>query len=110
MVRAASTTRTRSSEDKSITKFKDLAWSSARSRRKLEIDEYPYVIFDEGTEEIRAPHERTQAWQPEGLVLDALREHVDVSTRAMRSKTLDGSIDGGHEVARRPARRAARAR
>jgi hypothetical protein len=34
-------------------------------------------------------------WQPEGLVLDALREHVDVSTRAMRQKTLSGSTASG---------------
>ena len=34
-------------------------------------------------------------WQPEGLVLDTLLEHVDVSTRAMRSKLLEGSTAEG---------------
>jgi hypothetical protein len=84
------------SEDKSITKFKDFAWSIRQSPTGLEIDEYPYVLFDEGTEEIRVAAMRGhKAWQPEGLVLDALLQHVDVSTRAMRSKVLVGSVESG---------------
>lgn len=84
------------SEDKSITKFKDFAWSIRQAPTGLEIDEYPYVLFDEGTEEIRKAAMRGhKPWQPEGLVLDALREHVDVSTRAMRQKTLSGSTASG---------------
>jgi hypothetical protein len=84
------------SEDKSITKFKDFAWAIRQSEGGLEIDEYPYVIFDEGTEEIRKASMRGhKPWQPEGLVLDALREHVDVSTRAMRQKQLAGSTASG---------------
>ncbi len=84
------------SEDKSITKFKDFAWSIGQSPAKLEVDEYPYVLFDEGTEEIRRADMRGhKPWQPEGLVLDALLEHVDVSTRAMRSKVLEGSTETG---------------
>jgi hypothetical protein len=85
-----------SSEDKSITKFKDFAWSIRQSPTGLEIDEYPYVIFDEGTEEIRKGAMRGhKPWQPEGIVLDAVREHVDVSTRAMRQKQLSGSTASG---------------
>ncbi len=85
-----------SSEDKSITKFKDFAWSMRQAPSKLEIDEYPYVIFDEGTEEIRRADMRGhKPWQPEGLVLDALLQHVDVSTRAMREKVLEGSTEAG---------------
>jgi hypothetical protein len=85
-----------SSEDKSITKFKDFAWSIRQQPASLELDEYPYVLFDEGSEEIRRADMRGhKPWQPEGLVLDALREHVDVSTRAMRSKKLDGSTKTG---------------
>ena len=88
------------SEDKSITKFKDFAWSIRQSAAGLEIDEYPYVIFDEGTEEIRKAAMRGhKPWQPEGLVLDALREHVDVSTRAMRQKQLTGSTASGMKSA-----------
>jgi len=85
-----------SSEDKSITKFKDFAWSIRQQPAKLELDEYPYVLFDEGTEEIRRADMRGhKPWQPEGLVLDALLQHVDVSTRAMRSKLLEGSMQAG---------------
>lgn len=85
-----------SSEDKSITKFKDFAWSIRQQPEALEIDEYPYVLFDEGTEEIRrADMTGHKPWQPEGLVLDALQQHVDVSTRAMRSKKLEGSTKAG---------------
>lgn len=84
------------SEDKSITKFKDFAWSIRQEPAKLEIDEYPYVLFDEGTEEIRRADMRGhKPWQPEGLVLDELMKHVDVSTRAMRSKELEGSTKTG---------------
>jgi hypothetical protein len=85
-----------SSEDKLITKFKDFAWSIRQQPAKLELDEYPYVLFDEGTEEIRRADMRGhKPWQPEGLVLDALLQHVDVSTRAMRSKALEGSTKSG---------------
>jgi hypothetical protein len=84
------------SEDKSITKFKDFAWSIRQQPAKLEIDEYPYVLFDEGTEEIRLADMRGhKPWQPEGLVLDGLLQHVDVSTRAMREKVLEGSTEAG---------------
>ncbi len=84
------------SEDKSITKFKDFAWSIRQRADALEIDEYPYVLFDEGTEEIRRASMRGhKPWQPEGLVLDELSKHVDVSTRAMRSKQLAGSTKTG---------------
>jgi hypothetical protein len=85
----------------------DFAWSIRQSPSGLEIDEYPYVIFDEGTEEIRKAAMRGhKPWQPEGLVLDALREHVDVSTRAMRQKTLSGSTASGMK-SEEPRRRAA---
>ena len=89
-----------SSEDKSLTKFKDFAWSIRQSPEKLEIDEYPYVIFDEGSEAIRRAAMRGhKPWQPEGLVLDGVKEHVDVSTRAMRSKELTGTTAAGMKSA-----------
>jgi hypothetical protein len=84
------------SEDKSITKFKDFEWSIRQEPTKLEIDEYPYVIFDEGSETIRRASMRGhKPWEPEGMVLDALLQHVDVSSRAMRSKQLEGSTKAG---------------
>ena len=58
--------------------------------------ENPYVIFDEGTEvERRYKMRAHEPWQPEGLVLGLLRKHVDVSSRAERSKRLRGSVDEG---------------
>ena len=84
------------SEDKSITDFKDFALSVQQSPEKLSVEEYPYVLFDEGTEEVRRAAMRGHTpWQPEGVVLDNLRAHVDVSSRAMRKKELAGSATQG---------------
>jgi hypothetical protein len=89
-----------SSEDKSLTQFKDFAWSIAQTADKLSVDEYPYVLFDAGSEEVRRVAMRAHTpWQPEGLVLDELRNHVDVSTRAMRKKELTGDVAKGMKSA-----------
>src|SRR5574338_1166635 len=84
------------SEDKSLVHLKDMAWSIQQTPDKMTVTEFPYVIFDEGSEEIRrAAMRKHTSWQPEGLVLDTLREHVDVAERAKRSKTLSGSFASG---------------
>jgi len=84
------------SEDKALVHLKDMAWSVQQEPAKMAVAEYPYVIFDEGSEEIRkAAMRKHTAWEPEGLVLDTLREHVDVSERAKRSKTLSGDTASG---------------
>ncbi len=66
------------------------------NEQELAIDEFPFVIFDETTEEVRrkALTGHTQ-WEPQGLVLEALREHVDVGGMAMRRKKLYGSRSTG---------------
>jgi hypothetical protein len=94
------------SEDKSITDFKDVGWSIAQSADKLSVEEYPYVLFDEGTEEVRRAAMRGHTpWQPEGVVLDNLKAHVDVSSRAARKKQLTGSqASGMKSVAEGPAK------
>jgi hypothetical protein len=85
-----------SSEDKSLTNFKDFAWSIQQEPGKLSVEEFPYVLFDEGTEEVRRAAMRGHTpWQPEGVVLDHLREHVDVSSRAARKKELSGDFAAG---------------
>jgi hypothetical protein len=85
-----------SSEDKSITNFKDFAWSIQQEPSKLSVEEFPYVLFDEGTEEVRRAAMRGHSpWQPEGVVLDHLRDHVDVSSRASRKKDLAGDFASG---------------
>src|SRR5258706_2051805 len=84
------------SEDKSLTNFKDFAWSIQQEPNKLSVEEFPYVLFDEGTEEVRRAAMRGHTpWQPEGIVLDHLREHVDVSSRAARKKELTGDFASG---------------
>ena len=84
------------SEDKSLTNFKDFAWSIKQEPGKLSVDEFPYVLFDEGTEEVRRAAMRGHTpWKPEGAILDVLHEHLDVSSRAMRKKQLSGDMAAG---------------
>lgn len=88
------------SEDKTLVHLKDMAWSIQQEPGKMTVAEYPYVVFDEGSEEIRrAAMRKHTGWQPEGMVLDTLREHVDVSDRAKRSKTLSGDVASGMKSA-----------
>jgi hypothetical protein len=88
------------SEDKSLTSFKDFGWSIQQQPSKLTVEEFPYVFFDEGTEEVRRAAMRGHTpWQPEGIVLDHLREHLDVSTRASRKKELTGDFAAGMKSA-----------
>jgi hypothetical protein len=85
-----------SSEDKSITDFKDFGWSIKQESGGLTVEEFPYVFFDEGTEEVRRAAMRGHTpWQPEGIILDNLRAHLDVSSRASRKKSLSGSVSSG---------------
>ena len=85
-----------SSEDKSITNFKDFGWSIKQEAKGLDVEEFPYVLFDEGTEEIRRAAMRGHTpWQPEGTVLDVLKQHMDVSSRASRKKSLSGDTASG---------------
>ncbi|HTO07752.1 MAG TPA: hypothetical protein VMR86_11935 [Myxococcota bacterium] len=85
-----------SSEDKSITNFKDFGWSIQQDANGLQVEEFPYVMFDEGTEEIRRAAMRGHTpWQPEGTVLSVLKDHMDVSSRASRKKSLSGDMASG---------------
>jgi hypothetical protein len=85
-----------SSEDKSITNFKDFGWSMKQDAKSLDVEEFPYVLFDEGTEEVRRAAMRGHTpWQPEGTVLDVLKQHLDVSSRAARKKSLAGDTASG---------------
>jgi hypothetical protein len=85
-----------SSEDKSITNFKDFGWSIKQDAKSLDVEEFPYVMFDEGTEEVRRVAMRGHTpWQPEGTVLNVLKDHMDVSSRASRKKSLAGDTESG---------------
>jgi len=85
-----------SSEDKSITNFKDYGWSIQQDAKGMLVEEFPYVMFDEGTEEVRRAAMRGHTpWKPEGTVLDVLKQHLDVSSRAARKKQLSGDFGSG---------------
>jgi hypothetical protein len=88
------------SEDKSITKFKDFAWSVKQSDKWIEWEKYPYVLFSEGVEVIRR-HAMTEhlPWEPEELTWQSIREAVGVSSRAMSKKRLEGSVEEGFRSA-----------
>jgi hypothetical protein len=86
----------KSSEDKSITNWKDYGWSIQQDAKGLSVEEFPYVIFDEGSEEVRRAAMRGHTpWQPEGAILDNLHQHLDVSSRASRKKSLSGDFASG---------------
>jgi hypothetical protein len=88
------------SEDKSMVQFKDLGWSIQQTPQKLSVEEFPYVIFDAGSEEVRRTAMRGhKPWAPEGLVLDELRSHLDVSSRAARKTELTGDLASGMKSA-----------
>ena len=84
------------SEDPSITKFRDFAWSIEQTSSSLSVESYPVVLFDEATEiERRQAMRGHLPWQPSQANLAALARSVDVSSRAMTSKRLTGSVAEG---------------
>jgi len=84
------------SEDKSITKFKDFAWSIQQTPGRLVWEGYPYVLFDEELGLIRR-HALTEhlPWEPDEGVWKRIRNSIDVSSRAMTKKSLRGSVEEG---------------
>ena len=85
-----------SSEDGSITKFRDFAWSIEQTANSLSVEYYPVVLFDEDTEiERRHAMRGHQPWQPSPANLAALTRSLDVSSRAMTSKRMTGSVAEG---------------
>jgi hypothetical protein len=86
------------SEDASITKFKDFAWSIEQTANTLTLEHYPYVLFNEDTELARRHAMRGHlAWQPSDSQWKGLTAAVDVSSRAMSRKRLTGSAAEGFE-------------
>jgi hypothetical protein len=84
------------SKDKSITKFKDFAWSVKQSEGRIEWKRYPYVLFSEGVEVVRR-HAMTEhlPWEPDELTWQSIKKSVGVSSRAMGKKRLVGSVAEG---------------
>ncbi len=84
------------SEDKSVIKFKDFAWSIHQTPRRLVWERYPYVLFDEELELVRrhAMNEHLP-WEPDERIWKGIREAIEVSSRAMSKKRLEGSVEEG---------------
>ena len=84
------------SVDKSIRKFKDIAWSIQQTENTMTWEEYPYVVFPDSVrlyrKEAMATH---KAWEPNDSMWKRLRETVEVSSRGMKRKRLTGSLKEG---------------
>lgn len=84
------------SEDESITKFVDFAWSIEQTASTITWDYYPFVLFDPEAElERRYAMRGHEPWEPTGENLAKLANSVDVSSRAMTRKRLTGSVAEG---------------
>jgi hypothetical protein len=86
------------SEDKTITKFKDFAWSVDQGPKKIIWSTYPYVLFNEDLEGVRREAMRRHLpWEPTAGLWDRIRSRIGVSSRAASKKTLRGSPADGFE-------------
>lgn len=85
------------SEDKSIVKFKDFAWTIEQTANTLTWEYYPYVVFDDDTENYRK-HAWTNHlyWEPSEDQWAALKASLPVSSRAMTRKRMKGSVEEGY--------------
>jgi hypothetical protein len=82
------------SQDKSITKFKDVVWSIEQGENKIKITSYPYVFFSEADELIRRNNMMNHiAWKPDERIWGEIREYVRTSQRGSKVKTLRPSGD-----------------
>jgi hypothetical protein len=84
------------SEDKSIVKFKDFAWSIQQREKTITWEHYPYVVFDDETELVRrAAMTKHQNWEPDAALWEKIRASLEVSSRAADRKRLTGSTNEG---------------
>lgn len=85
------------SEDSSVVKFKDFAWSVKQGEKKIIWTFYPYVMFTEDLEAVRREAMMGhRSWEPSPGMWDRLRSRLDVSSRANQKKTLRGSRSAGY--------------
>jgi hypothetical protein len=84
------------SEDKTIEKFKDFAWSIEQTENTLTWEHYPYVVFGEEAEQFRRHammnHEH---WEPDESQWEMLKTSLPVSSRAMQRKRMKGNLEEG---------------
>jgi hypothetical protein len=84
------------SEDKSITKFKDFAWTIEQTANTLTWEHYPYVMFPEDAELVRRQAMRGHtAWEPDDGQWARVKTALDVSSRALTRKRMTGSPETG---------------
>lgn len=85
------------SEDESIVKFKDFAWSIRQDEGSLTLAEFPYVTFGEELERVRRRAMREHlAWEPDADLWRRIRESIAVSARAASTARLRGSVAEGY--------------
>lgn len=84
------------SEDKSIEKFKDFAWSIEQTQNSLTWEWYPYVVFGDEAEQFRR-HAMMNFlhWEPSEDQWKKLERSLAVSSRAMQRKRMKGSLADG---------------
>ncbi len=86
------------SEDESVKKFKDFAWSIKQDESKIVWQDFPYVMFHEDLELVRREAMRSHTgWEPSPGVWSRIRKKITVSNRAVARKTLRGSREKGFE-------------
>lgn len=84
------------SVDKTITKFKDFAWSIAQREGGMTWEVYPYVMFGDETELLRrAAMVKHKAWEPDETLWQKIKTTINVSSRAAERKRLDGTLAKG---------------
>jgi hypothetical protein len=84
------------SEDKTIEKFKDFAWTIEQTANTLTWEHYPYVVFSDEAEQVRRhammSHEH---WAPDEDQWTMLKTSLPVSARAMSRKRMKGNLEEG---------------
>ncbi len=86
------------SEEASIEKFDDFAWSIQHSDGKLRLKNFPYVMFTEEQERVRREAMRQHRhWAPTPGMWGRIQKSIKVSSRAASTKTLRGSRGQSYE-------------
>jgi hypothetical protein len=83
-------------ENKDAKRFKDFAWTIEQTANTITWEYYPFVFFGEDSEPVRrqAMKEATP-WEPSASEWAAVRQAVDVSSRALQRKRMTGTAAQG---------------
>jgi len=87
------------SVDKTITRFKDFAWSVKQTAKGIDWQYFPYVLFSEEVEEVRRDAmTRPLPWEPDAALWQQIRQQIGVSPRATTRKHLSGNVHDGFKT------------